>query len=86
MKKKNKDNKKIKKKLLFVLGACMVTSLCGTLAYFTTTSKITNIFTTPLYQNHIIKSTFYQNFCLTAGFSYTKSYFLLYTNKFANTS
>ena len=39
MKKKNKDNKKIKKKLLFVLGACMVTTLCGTLAYFTTTSN-----------------------------------------------
>ena len=44
MKKKNKDNKKIKKKLLFVLGACMVTS------------KITNIFTTPLYQNKIVEN------------------------------
>ena len=55
-KKKNKDNKKTKKKLIFVLGACMVTTLCGTLAYFTTTSKITNIFTTPLYQNKIVEN------------------------------
>lgn len=53
--KKLKDNKKRKKKLLIVAGLSLFTILGGTLAYFTTSTNITNKFKAALYQNEIVE-------------------------------
>lgn len=52
---KNKKYKSNKKKLLIVSGISLFTILGGTLAYFTTSSDITNIFKTALYQHRIVE-------------------------------
>lgn len=49
-----KENKN-KKKLLIVGGISLMTVLAGTLAYFTTSTNITNKFKTALYQNEIVE-------------------------------
>ena len=56
MKKENKENnkKKNKKKFLIVAGLSLFTILGGTLAYFTTSTNITNKFKAALYQNEIV--------------------------------
>ena len=51
----NKD-KKDRKKTLIVLGISLLTVLGGTLAYFTTSTDIQNLFKTALYQNEIIET------------------------------
>lgn len=57
MKKDNKDKKinKRKKKFLIVAVLSLFTILGGTLAYFTTSTNITNKFKAALYQNEIIE-------------------------------
>jgi predicted ribosomally synthesized peptide with SipW-like signal peptide len=56
MNKENKrKNKKLKNKLLIVSGISLLTILGGTLAYFTTSTNITNLFKTALYQNRIVE-------------------------------
>ena len=54
MKKDNKE-KKNKKKLLVVGTIGLLTVLGGTLAYFTTSTNITNKFKAALYQNEIVE-------------------------------
>lgn len=51
----NKEETKNKKKLLIVLSISLFTIIAGTLAYFTTSSRIANIFKTSIYQNTIIE-------------------------------
>ncbi len=51
----NKEEKKNKKRLLVVLSISLFTIIAGTLAYFTTSSRIANIFKTGIYQNTIIE-------------------------------
>lgn len=55
MNKENNQNKKNKKKLLIVSGIGLLTVLGGTLAYFTTSTNITNKFKAALYQNEIVE-------------------------------
>ena len=57
MKKENNENKKKKnkKKFLIVAGLSLFTILGGTLAYFTTSTNITNKFKAALYQNEIVE-------------------------------
>ena len=55
MNKDKKQTRKNKKKLLIVLGIGLLTILGGTLAYFTTSTNITNKFKTALYQNEIVE-------------------------------
>lgn len=50
--KKSKDNRK---KLLIVGGISLFTILGGTLAYFTTSSNITNVFNTAKYETQIVE-------------------------------
>lgn len=52
MKKQSKERKN-KKKLLVVLGLSVLTVLGSAVAYFTTTTDITNLFKVALYQNEI---------------------------------
>lgn len=54
-KENNKEEKKNKKRLLVVLSISLFTIIAGTLAYFTTSSRIANIFKTGIYQNTIIE-------------------------------
>jgi len=54
--KKNKNEKMNKKKLLIVSAISIFTILGGTLAYFTTSTNITNILKTALYQNEIVET------------------------------
>ncbi len=51
----NENEKKNKKKLLVVGGISLLTVLAGTLAYFTTSTNITNKFKSALYQNEIVE-------------------------------
>lgn len=53
--KNNKKERKNKKKLLIVSAISLLTVLGGTLAYFTTSTDITNIFKTALYQHEIVE-------------------------------
>jgi predicted ribosomally synthesized peptide with SipW-like signal peptide len=56
--KKNKTEKNLKKdkrKLLIVSGISLLTILGGTLAYFTTSTDIVNLFKTALYQHTIVE-------------------------------
>ncbi|MGN0973947.1 MAG: BsaA family SipW-dependent biofilm matrix protein [Bacilli bacterium] len=53
--KNNKKERKNKKKLLIVSVISLLTVLGGTLAYFTTSTDITNIFKTALYQHEIVE-------------------------------
>lgn len=53
--KNNKRERKNKKKLLIVSAISLLTVLGGTLAYFTTSTDITNIFKTALYQHEIVE-------------------------------
>lgn len=53
--KNNKKEKKNRKKLLIVSGISLFTILGGTLAYFTTSDTIKNIFETALYQHQIVE-------------------------------
>lgn len=53
--KNNKNERKNKKKLLIVSAISLLTVLGGTLAYFTTSTDITNIFKTALYQHEIVE-------------------------------
>ena len=55
MEKEKKQNKKNKKKLLILSGIGLLTVLGGTLAYFTTSTNITNKFKAALYQNEIVE-------------------------------
>src|SRR5574344_3173843 len=48
-------NKKRKQKLLLVLGIGIFTVLGTAVAYFTTTTDITNLFKAALYQNEIVE-------------------------------
>lgn len=50
-----KRDKRNKRKLLIVSGISLLTILGGTLAYFTTTTDLGNIFKTALYQNKIVE-------------------------------
>ena len=52
---KNKE-KNNKKKLLVVLGVSILTVLGGTIAYFTTSTDITNLFQVGLYQHEIVET------------------------------
>lgn len=52
--KENKD-KKNKKKLLIILGISIITILGSAVAYFTTSTDVTNLFKVALYQNQIIE-------------------------------
>lgn len=54
IKKKNKERNN-KKKFLIVAGISALTILGGTLAYFTTSDTIKNIFETALYQHQIVE-------------------------------
>lgn len=49
------QEKKNKKRLLVVLSISIFTIIAGTIAYFTTSSRIANIFKTGIYQNTIIE-------------------------------
>ena len=53
--KKTKNERKNKRKLLIVTGISALTILGGTLAYFTTSDTIQNIFKTALYQHQIVE-------------------------------
>ena len=53
--KKDNNEKKNKKKLLVVGTIGLLTVLGGTLAYFTTSTNITNKFKAALYQNEIVE-------------------------------
>ena len=53
--KKDNNEKKNKKKLLIVGTIGLLTVLGGTLAYFTTSTNITNKFKAALYQNEIVE-------------------------------
>ena len=55
MKNQNKKEKNNKKKLLVVLGISILTVLGGTIAYFTTSTDITNLFKVGLYQHEIVE-------------------------------
>ena len=55
-KKEEKLNKKNRKKTLIVLGISILTVIGGTLAYFTTSTDIQNLFNTALYQNKVIET------------------------------
>lgn len=55
-KESNKNERKNKKKLLFVLGISVLTILGGTLAYFTTSDTIKNIFNTSKYETQIVEN------------------------------
>ena len=50
-----KKNKKNKKKLLTLLGISILTVLGSTVAYFTTSTDITNYFKAALYQHQIVE-------------------------------
>lgn len=52
---KEKMEKKNKKKILMVLGISILTVLGGTIAYFTTSTDITNFFKVGLYQHEIVE-------------------------------
>ena len=54
MKKERKD-KNNKKKLLVVLGVSVLTVLGSAVAYFTTSTDITNLFKAALYQNEVVE-------------------------------
>lgn len=64
--KKEKNNKNNKKKLLIVSTISALTILGGTLAYFTTSNSITNLFKTALYQ-HTIEEKFVSPSTWTPG-------------------
>ncbi len=53
--KNNKKEKNNKKKLLVASSIGLLTILGGTLAYFTTSTNITNVFKAALYQNEIVE-------------------------------
>lgn len=53
--KNHKKERKNKKKLLIVSTISLLTVLGGTLAYFTTSTDITNVFKTALYQHEIVE-------------------------------
>ena len=55
MKKKEEKKNKQKKKLLLLLGIGVLTVLGSTIAYFTTSTDITNYFKVALYQNEIVE-------------------------------
>ena len=55
MKKIKTKEKNNKKKILAVLGISILTVLGGTVAYFTTSTDITNLFKTALYQHEIVE-------------------------------
>ena len=55
MKNKNSKEKNNKKKLLIVLGVSILTVLGGTVAYFTTSTDITNLFKTGLYEHEVVE-------------------------------
>lgn len=55
MKKQKNKNEKNKKRLLFVLGVSILTVLGTTIAYFTTSTDIKNIFQVGLYQHEIVE-------------------------------
>lgn len=52
---KSNNEKKNKRKLLIVTGISALTILGGTLAYFTTSDTIQNVFKTALYQHQIVE-------------------------------
>lgn len=52
---KEKENKKNKKKLFIVSLISLLTVLGGTLAYFTTSTEISNIFKAAVYQNKFVE-------------------------------
>lgn len=55
MKKKEEKKNKQKKKLLLLLGIGVLIVLGSTIAYFTTSTDITNYFKVALYQNEIVE-------------------------------
>lgn len=55
MKNQTKKEKNNKKKLLVILGVSILTVLGGTIAYFTTSTDITNLFKVGLYQHEIVE-------------------------------
>lgn len=53
--KKNNKEKNNKKRMLVVLGLSIITILGSAVAYFTTSTDITNLFKVALYQNKIVE-------------------------------
>ena len=53
--KKERKEKNNKKKLLVVLGVSVLTVLGSAVAYFTTSTDITNLFKAALYQNEVVE-------------------------------
>lgn len=51
-----KENKKNNKKIMALMGVGLLTVLGGTLAYFTTSDSITNLFNTSKYQVQVVEN------------------------------